>query len=211
MLLRRATASIEAARAGPAGVDMSTIAPARHARGSARRWRERGVAHARRARHRLLAARRGRHADDHGAAAPSGDFERARPLLEAMGRLIVHVGELGQGQMLKLINNALGAANAARVAEALLLAERDRHRPRRVRAGRRRRLRRLGAARAEGRADARARLHDALQDRAHAQGRAPVPGGGAERRHAVPGRRPRARPAHGDDRHAATARTTTPP
>jgi 3-hydroxyisobutyrate dehydrogenase-like beta-hydroxyacid dehydrogenase len=39
-----------------------------------------------------------------------------------MGRLIVHVGELGQGEMLKLINNALGAANAAAVAEALLLA-----------------------------------------------------------------------------------------
>ena len=50
------------------------------------------------------------------------DFARVRPLLEAMGRLIVHVGELGQGQMLKLINNSLGAANAAAVAEALLLA-----------------------------------------------------------------------------------------
>ena len=50
------------------------------------------------------------------------DFERARALLEAMGRLIVYVGELGQGQMLKLINNSLGAANAAAVAEALLLA-----------------------------------------------------------------------------------------
>jgi 3-hydroxyisobutyrate dehydrogenase len=50
------------------------------------------------------------------------DFARAKPLLEAMGRLIVHVGELGQGEMLKLINNALGAANAAALAEALLLA-----------------------------------------------------------------------------------------
>ncbi len=50
------------------------------------------------------------------------DFARARPLLEAMGRVIVHVGELGQGEMLKLINNALGAANAAALAEALLLA-----------------------------------------------------------------------------------------
>jgi 3-hydroxyisobutyrate dehydrogenase-like beta-hydroxyacid dehydrogenase len=49
-------------------------------------------------------------------------FERARPLLEVMGELIVHVGELGQGQALKLINNALGAANAAALAEALLLA-----------------------------------------------------------------------------------------
>ncbi len=51
------------------------------------------------------------------------DFERARPLLETMGESIVHVGELGQGEMLKLINNSLGAANAAAVAEALLVAD----------------------------------------------------------------------------------------
>ncbi len=50
------------------------------------------------------------------------DFARARPLLETMGRVIVHVGELGQGEALKLINNSLGAANAAALAEALLLA-----------------------------------------------------------------------------------------
>jgi 3-hydroxyisobutyrate dehydrogenase-like beta-hydroxyacid dehydrogenase len=51
------------------------------------------------------------------------DFARARPLLEAMGSLIRHVGAIGQGEMLKLINNALGAANAAALAEALLLAD----------------------------------------------------------------------------------------
>jgi 3-hydroxyisobutyrate dehydrogenase len=51
------------------------------------------------------------------------EFERIKPLLEAMGELIVHVGKLGQGEMLKLINNSLGAANAAAVAEALLLAD----------------------------------------------------------------------------------------
>jgi 3-hydroxyisobutyrate dehydrogenase-like beta-hydroxyacid dehydrogenase len=49
-------------------------------------------------------------------------YRRALPLFGAMGELIVHVGELGQGQMLKLINNAVGAANAAALAEALLLA-----------------------------------------------------------------------------------------
>jgi 3-hydroxyisobutyrate dehydrogenase-like beta-hydroxyacid dehydrogenase len=49
-------------------------------------------------------------------------FDRVLPLLEIMGKLITYVGELGQGQMLKLINNSLGAANAAAVAEALLLA-----------------------------------------------------------------------------------------
>jgi 3-hydroxyisobutyrate dehydrogenase-like beta-hydroxyacid dehydrogenase len=51
------------------------------------------------------------------------DFARVRALLESMGEVIVHVGELGQGSMLKLINNALGAANAAALAEALLLAK----------------------------------------------------------------------------------------
>ncbi len=50
-------------------------------------------------------------------------FERVKPLLETMGRLVVHVGELGQGQALKLINNSLGAANAAAVAEALVVAD----------------------------------------------------------------------------------------
>jgi 3-hydroxyisobutyrate dehydrogenase len=57
------------------------------------------------------------------AGGEATDFERAEPLLQTMGELVVHVGELGQGEMLKLINNALGAANAAAVAEALLLAQ----------------------------------------------------------------------------------------
>jgi 3-hydroxyisobutyrate dehydrogenase-like beta-hydroxyacid dehydrogenase len=51
-----------------------------------------------------------------------GDYARALPVLGAMGRSIVHVGALGQGQMVKLINNSLAAANAAAVAEALVLA-----------------------------------------------------------------------------------------
>jgi 3-hydroxyisobutyrate dehydrogenase-like beta-hydroxyacid dehydrogenase len=52
------------------------------------------------------------------------DFTRARPVLEAMGELIVHVGPLGHGQMVKLINNAVAATNAAVVAEALIVAAR---------------------------------------------------------------------------------------
>ena len=52
------------------------------------------------------------------------DFELARPLLEAMGELIVHAGPLGHGQMVKLINNAVAATNAAVIGEALLLAKR---------------------------------------------------------------------------------------
>ena len=45
-------------------------------------------------------------------------FARARPVLEAMGKLIVHAGPLGHGQMVKLINNAVAATNAAVLGEA---------------------------------------------------------------------------------------------
>jgi 3-hydroxyisobutyrate dehydrogenase-like beta-hydroxyacid dehydrogenase len=48
-------------------------------------------------------------------------FERARPVLEAMGKLIVRAGPLGHGQMVKLISNAVAATNAAVVGEALLV------------------------------------------------------------------------------------------
>jgi 3-hydroxyisobutyrate dehydrogenase len=49
------------------------------------------------------------------------DFERAKPVLEAMGELIVHAGPLGHGQMIKLINNAVAATNTAVLGEALVL------------------------------------------------------------------------------------------
>jgi 3-hydroxyisobutyrate dehydrogenase-like beta-hydroxyacid dehydrogenase len=52
-------------------------------------------------------------------------FARAKPVLEAMGRLIVHAGPLGHGQIVKLINNAVAATNAAVVGEALLVASRS--------------------------------------------------------------------------------------
>jgi len=51
------------------------------------------------------------------------DVARAEPLLQIMGELVVHVGELGQGETVKLINNAVGAANATVVGEALLVAQ----------------------------------------------------------------------------------------
>jgi len=57
------------------------------------------------------------------AGGSTPDVARARPLLETMGKLIVHVGELGQGETVKVINNALAAANATAVAEALVLAD----------------------------------------------------------------------------------------
>lgn len=56
------------------------------------------------------------------AGGASDDVARARPLLEAMGSLVLHVGELGQGQMLKLINNAVAASHAAVLAQALVAA-----------------------------------------------------------------------------------------
>ncbi|WP_205697531.1 NAD(P)-dependent oxidoreductase [Conexibacter sp. SYSU D00693] len=51
------------------------------------------------------------------------DVDRARPLFDVMGELVVHVGATGQGQALKLVNNATAAANAATVAQALLVAD----------------------------------------------------------------------------------------
>ena len=58
------------------------------------------------------------------AGGTADDFARAEPLLQIMGELVVHVGELGQGEMLKIINNSVAAANAATVGEALLVAQR---------------------------------------------------------------------------------------
>ncbi|MEA2234568.1 MAG: 3-hydroxyisobutyrate dehydrogenase [Solirubrobacteraceae bacterium] len=58
------------------------------------------------------------------AGGSAEDFARAEPLLRIMGDLVVHVGELGQGEMVKLINNAVAAANAATVGEALLVGQR---------------------------------------------------------------------------------------
>jgi 3-hydroxyisobutyrate dehydrogenase len=52
------------------------------------------------------------------------DFARAKPLFEAMGELIVHCGPSGHGAMVKLLNNALAATNAAALAQALDIAER---------------------------------------------------------------------------------------
>jgi 3-hydroxyisobutyrate dehydrogenase len=46
---------------------------------------------------------------------------RSRPVLEAMGKTIVHAGPLGHGQMVKLINNAVAASNAAVLGEALVV------------------------------------------------------------------------------------------
>ena len=49
------------------------------------------------------------------------DFERAAPLLDAMGRLVVRVGPPGHGAMTKVIANTVTAINAAALAEALAM------------------------------------------------------------------------------------------
>jgi 3-hydroxyisobutyrate dehydrogenase len=50
-------------------------------------------------------------------------FARARPILEAMGRAIVHCGAGGAGQAAKLCNNMMLAATMAVTCEAFVLAE----------------------------------------------------------------------------------------
>jgi 3-hydroxyisobutyrate dehydrogenase-like beta-hydroxyacid dehydrogenase len=52
------------------------------------------------------------------------DVGRAMPLFEAMGELIVHVGELGMGQQAKVISNAVAATNCATLAQGLVLGKR---------------------------------------------------------------------------------------
>ena len=133
------------------------------------------------------------------AGGSAGDFARAEPLFGVMGDLVVHVGPLGHGETVKLINNAVAAANCATVAEALLVGQAtgvD--------------LDALVQVMGKGSggsamldlkagADARPRLRHALQARAHAQGRAALPGGGAVCERALRGRRPRARRARRGD------------
>ena len=48
---------------------------------------------------------------------------RAWPLFEAMGEVIVHAGPLGHGQQIKVINNAVAAANTSTLAQALLVGK----------------------------------------------------------------------------------------
>jgi 2-hydroxy-3-oxopropionate reductase len=50
-----------------------------------------------------------------------GDFHRAMPLFETMGKTIVHVGGAGAGQIVKACNQVVVAINYAAVSEALVL------------------------------------------------------------------------------------------
>jgi 3-hydroxyisobutyrate dehydrogenase len=50
-------------------------------------------------------------------------FERARPVLETMGKTVVHAGGPGNGQAAKICNNMILGASMIVVSEAFLLAE----------------------------------------------------------------------------------------
>jgi 3-hydroxyisobutyrate dehydrogenase len=110
------------ARAGALSVDCSTIGPA-WARSISSDLSERGVrmidapvtGSSPRAQDGTLTIMVG--GDRH-------DTEQARPLLQAMGALVVYAGPIGHGQMVKLLNNSVAAINTATVAQALVLAAR---------------------------------------------------------------------------------------
>lgn len=57
------------------------------------------------------------------AGGERADVERAWPLFEAMGKLVVHAGPVGHGQQIKVINNALAAANTSALAQALVVGQ----------------------------------------------------------------------------------------
>lgn len=113
---------IEAARSGLTVIDMSTINPL-GARGIGAALAKRGTAF-------LDAPVSGgqRGAEEATLSIMVGgsppDFERALPILQALGRNIVLVGEIGAGQVAKACNQLIVAATIEAVAEALTLAER---------------------------------------------------------------------------------------
>src|SRR4051795_5806829 len=58
------------------------------------------------------------------AGGAQADVERARPLFEVMGEKIVHAGEAGQGQAVKVLSQGVTAVNCATLAQAITVARR---------------------------------------------------------------------------------------
>ena len=121
---------LEGAREGSLIVDMSTSSPVL-ARGLYRMAKNRGVA-------MLDAPVSG---GDIGAregtlsmmaGGDEDDFERARPLFEAMGETIVHVGGAGAGQTVKACNQVVVALVIEAVSEALVLGSKAGVKPEKV-------------------------------------------------------------------------------
>lgn len=109
----------EGVRAGATVIDLSTISPSAAKRFGSR-LAEKGVAF-------LDAPVSG---GSEGAAkgtlsimvgGPAEAFTHARPVLEAIGTRITHIGPSGSGQMTKLMNQVLVVVNMLAVGEALLL------------------------------------------------------------------------------------------
>jgi len=50
-------------------------------------------------------------------------FERCLPIFQAMGKNVRHLGDLGNGMAMKLVNNLLVAVNGLAVAEAMILGK----------------------------------------------------------------------------------------
>jgi 3-hydroxyisobutyrate dehydrogenase len=112
---------IHGAQPGALVIDMSTISPD-VTRQIAAQFTERGV-------HTLDAPVSG---GSEGAArgtlaimvgGETEQFERALPVLQAMGKAITHVGGHGDGQMVKLVNQILVVGYALSISEALLFAQ----------------------------------------------------------------------------------------
>ena len=117
-------------RAGTLVVDMSSILP-EQAQDHARRLAELGVqALDAPVSGGTLGAEAGTLAIMAGGDA--ADFERARAVLEVLGRP-VHVGPAGSGQLTKLANQMIVGITIGAVAEALLLAEKGGANPAKVR------------------------------------------------------------------------------
>jgi 3-hydroxyisobutyrate dehydrogenase-like beta-hydroxyacid dehydrogenase len=111
--------AVPALRAGAILIDMSTIDP--------NTWRE------------VADAARARGADSLGAPVSGGPVEagsgrlvflvggeaavldRCRPVLETLGSEIHHLGPLGAGHIVKLVNNVMSMCNVAVAAEAMVL------------------------------------------------------------------------------------------
>lgn len=53
----------------------------------------------------------------------AADFQRAKPVLEAMGQRFFHLGPLGAGQTVKIINQMMAGGIVSLIAEAFVLAK----------------------------------------------------------------------------------------
>jgi 3-hydroxyisobutyrate dehydrogenase-like beta-hydroxyacid dehydrogenase len=121
-LLLGGDGAVHGARPGTLFVDMSTIGPT-DARRIAAALAEHG--------HRFVDAPvtgSAPKAEDGTLTIMAGggdeDMARARPLLDAMGEIIVHVGPVGTGQQVKVLSNAVSAVNCATLAQALCVGRR---------------------------------------------------------------------------------------